>query len=195
MTWWQPIGPWSLELGPNKRQSKSSPSTSGSVSTLKIQWPPHNSNNTSTGFHIHWFSTKGLNVCPQDQILHDLKEQILEWWAEGDQVILLADMNEDVCQDPILPWSTHLGLTEAIMAHHNNRTPNTHNYGQNPIDGIFVPTEILSLIKSSYLAFGEGIPSNHQVVWIDVPILALGWFSTPTVVPLKARRLKCKILE
>jgi len=45
---------------------------------------------------------------------------------------------------------------------------------------------------AGYFAFGEGIPSNHRALWIDIPLAALGWFTIPSSIPLKARRLQCK---
>jgi len=126
---------------------------------------------------------------------HTLEEQILEWQADSDLVIVMADMNKDVQEDQILPWSDRLGLKEAIMAQHGNATPNTHNCSQNPINSIFVPAELLSSIQSGYLAYREGIPSNHHVVWVDIPLGALGWFSQAPAAPLKARWLKCEDLQ
>ncbi len=29
-----------------------------------------------------------------------------------------------------------------------------------------------------YYAFKEGIPSTHQALWIDIPLSALGWFTS-----------------
>jgi len=64
--------------------------------------------------------------------------------------------------------------------------------GGTPIDGIFVPTDFIPVIHSGYLMFGEGIPSNHQVVWVIILLETMGWFKAPDRVPLKARCLKCE---
>jgi len=37
-----------------------------------------------------------LLYVPERILLEDLQEQIATWQSEGDQVIILADMNEDV---------------------------------------------------------------------------------------------------
>jgi len=67
-----------------------------------------------------------------------------------------------------------------------------HNRGQTPIDGIFAPPSLIESIKAGYLAFREGIPSDHQALWVDLPLASIGWFTIPASVPLKAQRLQCK---
>jgi len=83
-----------------------------------------------------------------------------------------------------------MGLSEVILLQHGVNGPNTHNHGQNPIDGIFLPTNLIQS-ASGHFAFGKGIPSNHQALWINQPLVVLGWFNTPELVPLRARWLKC----
>jgi len=107
-------------------------------------------------------------------------------------VIILADMNDDMCTDPIQTAVTQIGLAEAVTTQHGPNAPNTHNRGSTPINGIFLTPDLTQNITSGYLAFGEGILSDHQAVWIDIPVEALGWFVPQDMVPLKAWRLKCK---
>jgi len=107
-------------------------------------------------------------------------------------VIILADINEDVRSEPIQSKFQAMGLVEAITATHSDSGPNTHNRGKNPIDGIFTPRILAQSLTSGYLAFEEGIPSNHRALWIDIPLAALGWFTIPSSVLLKARRLQCR---
>jgi len=65
-----------------------------------------------------------------------------------------------------------------------------YNQGQFPIKGILLPSEWIPQVAGSYLAFDQGIPSNHRAVWVDLPINLLGWIA-PTSVPIQARHLKC----
>jgi len=130
-------------------------------------------------------------VCPRDQILVDLKAQIEQWQSEGDIVIVLADINEDVRTEPITSTFSQLGMTEITIMQHGYQGPNTHNRGTNPIDGIFIPTNLIQTVQSGYFAFGEGIPSDHRAIWIDIPLATLGWFTMSESIPLRARRLKC----
>jgi len=55
-----------------------------------------------------------------------------------------------------------------------------------------MPAQLIPNIQLGYLAFGEGIPSNHRLIWVNIPVAALGWLTPPEMVPLKARRLKCE---
>ena len=49
----------------------------------------------------------------------------------------------------------------------------------------------LQNLSCGYLAFGDGIPSDHRCLWLDVPFsIAFGHDVPPCVVPA-ARRLKC----
>jgi len=71
-------------------------------------------------------------MCPQKKILQDLQAQITEWHSDGNQVIVLADMNEDVWEDPILAMAIQTGLQDAVTTQHGPSTPNTHNRGAHP---------------------------------------------------------------
>jgi len=133
---------------------------------------------------VRWFSKQGKSVCPWDQILIDLTIQVAQWTAEGDMVIILADINEDIQMEPITSAFRQVGLQEITITQHGNQGPNTYNWGTNPIDGIFIPTPLIQEVTSGYLAFGEGIPSDHWALWINIPIAALGWFTVPEPIPL-----------
>jgi len=110
---------------------------------------------------IRWFSKQGKDICPRKQILTDLSAQVEQWTAEGDTVIILADINDDIRTDPITSAFRQMGLLDAITSQHGNLSPNTHNRGSTPIDGIYIPPTLLPHVTSGYLAFGEGIPSDH----------------------------------
>jgi len=131
-------------------------------------------------------------MCPWKKLIQDLQAQIIEWQSDGDQVIILADMNDNVQEDPILAMATQTGLHDAVTTQHGSGTPNTHNRGSTPINGIFIPADYAPVIQSGYLAFDKGIPSNHRAVWVDIPLNILGWLQASECIPLQARRLKCK---
>jgi len=119
-------------------------------------------------------STTGCSVCPRKKLLEDLHNQVTQWQSNGDSIIIMGDMNEDIWEDPVLSVATNMGVTDAVTTQHGNQSPNTHNRGSMPIDGIFLPTNLIQTIQSGYLAFSEGIPSNHRVIWVDIPVTSLG---------------------
>jgi len=135
---------------------------------------------------IRWFSKQGKDIFPRTQILTDLSAQVKQWTSEGDTVVLLADINDDIRTDLITSTFWQMGLVDAITSQHGQCGPNTHNRGSTPIDGIFIPPSLLPHVTSGYLAFSEGIPSDHRALWIDIPLSALGWFIVPEPTPLKA---------
>jgi len=112
--------------------------------------------------HIWWFSCQGKAVCPRKQILEDLQAQVEQWQSNGDMVLILADINEDIHLEPITSTFRDMGLVEATTAIHGNNGPNTHNRGQTPLDGIIFPHGLLHLIiMAGYYALGVGIPSLY----------------------------------
>jgi len=42
-----------------------------------------------------------------------------------------------------------------------------------PIDGIFVSPILLDGARGGYLAFNEGLGSNHHSLWMDIPTSTL----------------------
>ncbi len=73
---------------------------------------------------------------PKQKFLRDLEKEILTWQAEGDTVILVADMNKDVRASAIQDMLCAVGLADGPTTHHVS-LPATYNHGMNPIDGIF----------------------------------------------------------
>jgi len=112
--------------------------------------------------------------------------------GRGDTIFILANINEDIHKESIQAIFWWMGMAEAMITQHGDNGPNTHNCSSTPIDRIFLPTPLIPAIHSGYLAFGEGIPSDHRAMWIDIPVVALGWFQVPELVPLKAWCLKCE---
>jgi len=51
---------------------------------------------------------------------------------------------------------------------HGSSLPATHNCGTLPID-VFTPAALIPLFRAGYLNFGEGVLSNHPMIWMDIP--------------------------
>jgi len=68
---------------------------------VSLYWPCKSEGHLTTyQQQVRWFSREKKNMCPRDQILLDLKAQIEQWQSEGDTVIVLADINEDIRTKP-----------------------------------------------------------------------------------------------
>jgi len=79
-----------------------------------------------------------------------------------------GDMNDDVRSQKNQQNMRLNGLVEGPTTLHR-LPPATHNHGSLPIDGIFLSSVLLDHCESGYLEFGEAIPSDHRMLWIDIP--------------------------
>jgi len=65
------------------------------------------------------------------------------------------------------------------------------NRGTKTIDGIFVSRPLLPLISGGYLAFRAGLPSDHWLLWIDIPAAELSLDLVHHQTKSAARCLQC----
>jgi len=84
-----------------------------------------------------------------------------------------------------------VGLADCPTTQHQ-QPPAMHNRGSNPIDGIFLPISLLDHCQSSYLAFGNAVPSNHQVLWLDIPSQCICPIKNVTIEHPLAQHLQCQ---
>ena len=139
--------------------------------------------------HERFLNQTGDARCPRTAMSEDLCNAIARWQESGDQIILMLDANEDVHSGAISLQLHQLGLREAISHQHQERgTAPTHNRGSHPIDGIFIsPT--LEISSGGYLPFSE-FPSDHRLIWIEVPFSTAFGYEMPPLSSPAARRLK-----
>ncbi|CAJ1945849.1 unnamed protein product [Cylindrotheca closterium] len=90
----------------------------------------------------HWLS-KGVTMDPRDKLTLDLVDLIKQWKAEGCEILLGLDANEDVSYNSPSSFRQEMrseGLMEAILRQHQDPYPVTtqSRTTDTPIDGIFV---------------------------------------------------------
>jgi len=73
-----------------------------------------------------YWSTKRITCCPRKRWLEDLQRQISQWQEEGDYIVLMADMNDNVNSQDIQQFCQELNLVEAISTLHGRSTIPTH---------------------------------------------------------------------
>jgi len=78
-------------------------------------------------------------------------------------------MNDNIRNPEISNMLQSVGLIKASTNLHFTQPPATHNHGSAPIDGIFILLTLLGHCKAGYLAFGDGFPSDHRALWLDIP--------------------------
>jgi hypothetical protein len=128
------------------------------------------------------------NRCPRDSILEDLGQCINTWRNAGNQIILMADFNDNVEGPRIQQWTQSLQLTNAISSLHPLNNEPTFHRGQTSIDGIFV-SHTIKPVQGGYLPFGS-LPSDHRCLWIDITKHNAFGYKPPLSVKPSARRLK-----
>jgi len=112
--------------------------------------------------------------------------------VQEDLVIVLADVNKDIKGTTTQKHLRKMGLVEVITFLHKETPPPTHQHGQSPIDGIFVSPVLLDGAQGEYLAFDEGLGSDHQGLWLNI-LASMLWGTVPhQQMWAKARQLQCK---
>ena len=114
-------------------------------------------------------------------MLNDLAMAIREWQDDGDRIILLADMNDDVSGSAIQEFCQSVHLVEAIQYLHGRASVPTHQRRSAAIDGIFLSPSLLKDAQGGFLSFGEVTISDHRAVWLDIPAVLLGLAGQPQV--------------
>ena len=131
------------------------------------------------------------NPCPRLTMIDDLCSVISDSIAQGDQIVVAIDANEDLRGGYAQQKLTQCGLTDINLYKHGSHTIGTYNRGTAPIDGLWVSSTLLGA-RSGYLPHAEGPPGcDHCVLWVDLPKPQILGNSMPTPVP-SACRLKCK---
>jgi len=83
------------------------------------------------------------------------------WQEEGDDVILLADMNKEGTTPPLTKLCRACHLVEAISILHGQSPIPTHQWGQRAIDGIYILESLLHNAQGGFLSFGKVMSSDH----------------------------------
>jgi len=141
---------------------------------------------------VRYWSAQNNDCCPRDKLLADLKEAIAMWQAEGDQVLILADMNEDVNAPMIRQFCDELHLVEAISTLHGPAQKPTHQRGRRAIDGIYMSRSLLHGARGGFLQFGDVMGSDHRAVWVDISADIVGMKHQDPITSPARRRLKCQ---
>jgi len=85
---------------------------------------------------------KKTTLCPKAKFLQDLVAKVQQWQSEGNKVIIMADMNEDVTANAIGQFCQETHLVEAIAQLHGPLKVPTHQQVSKAIDRIFISSAI-----------------------------------------------------
>jgi len=120
--------------------------------------------------HIRQLATVNRVECPREAILTNIAKEIQQWQDDEDHVLVLTDFNDDIGSSLARSWAGKLGLVEAVTWLNNADAPPTFCRGSRPIDGIFAAPQLLERAAGGYFGFGEGIPSDHRTIWVDLDL-------------------------
>jgi len=118
----------------------------------------------------NFWTSKRLNCCPRSKWLIDLQQQIAQWQEEGNNIVLLADMNDDVLSKEIQKFCHELNLVEAISMLHGKSPVPTHQRGSKVIDGIYVSLALMEEVEGGILTLGSVTNSDHRAIWLHLSV-------------------------
>jgi hypothetical protein len=148
--------------------------------------PCKSANGVTTVMNQHkvYFMNKDNDSCPRKIFVTQLCEEVKKWLEEGDHIVIVIDLNEDIRKSEFTTKMAEMGLREAITAKHGNQGPATRLASSKPIDGIFV-TQGLLQCDCGYIIS----PGDHFCLWMDINFQEILGYEKDRPVPFQARRL------
>ncbi len=131
-----------------------------------------------------------IDTCPRTQLLLELRDCVVKWKNQGEQIIVMGDFNEDIQGSTIRNFFATLDMKELILDMHPDLIINTFAGGSTQIDGIFA-TRNITANNGGYTELPWGLKSDHRMLWVDLDLNQLfGDQNIPMWKP-NIRRLKC----
>ena len=98
--------------------------------------------------------------------MQDVQSAIVEWKKDGDQVIVMGDLNEYINSNSIKIFFDRLDMQELIIERHGENGPATtrSNKSNEAVDGM-MGTLGLKIIAGGYLPFHHRVKSDHRLIW------------------------------
>jgi len=139
---------------------------------------------------IHWC------LCLLAAFLLDLGHLVNDWTSQGNEVLLLADLNENIHQQEILSFMASCSLFKSMLSHHPILPPLatficSNQHGCSPIDGVWATAGIA--IQGAMMCVVQHSPGDHHAFIIDVHLKDMIGEPHFKVVLPPARRLCCTI--
>ena len=125
---------------------------------------------------------------PRERFWGDLQQEVQSWMQQGDHVVVGGDFNEDVRGRNVREKFREMGLQDAHDSI-EGEAPATYNGGSKAIDGVFISPS-MRVTRKGYLAFGDGIASDHRCIWLDISPDTIGIHRQGTEERARARRLQ-----
>jgi hypothetical protein len=142
-----------------------------------------------------YFITKKKDlICPNKLFWLHLLQQLVKWWAAGDQIILFMVHNNHTYNGPLgrtLADTSGLGLQEAVLHHTGTQMGATFFRGSKLIDGLWVSSNI-EILNVCVMPFGYGV-GDHCMFVLDIMLESLIGKQPTKIVCPALRRLNSKV--
>jgi hypothetical protein len=154
----------------------------------------------TTTYAQQWMVSRTLgktNPEPRAQFIKDLTRQILQWQADGNEIIMMLDANEPMGIEE--EGNQYLTTTCNLTDIHAHRCPNISNMatyarGSKRIDFILISKNLVNKVTGAgFLPFFQGIESDHRGAFVDFDEKQLFHGKTPVLYTHAARRLTSKL--
>jgi hypothetical protein len=145
--------------------------------------------------HRRYFMRKGNFLNPRDIFRRQLITQLREWQSKGNEIILFADLNENIYTGPLSQELQQPGLLmeEQTLKFTGRQAPYSHQTGKTPIVGTFATPGILC--TNLYLSpHGSGV-GDHRFQLHDFDANSILGIEYPKTVRPTGRALCCEVVR
>ena len=139
--------------------------------------------------HKEYFQSINDDRCPRLAFLQDLESELTSWIAEGDNIIVSGDINDDIFSNHITSLFQRHNMRNLIFDRHDpTHAPTTYyrTSSNRIVDGMWATPNIIA-DRCGYLEPGE-FPGNHSLLWADISYAsALGHNPPNPQIPARRR--------
>jgi hypothetical protein len=131
--------------------------------------------------HLRKFLEDGEIREPRQAFLDDLGSLLDQWFQQGDQLLVMGDINEFVLSRAMRKFFSDHHLRELIVDRHGKGPATTKsNEKGEAIDGIW-GTPGVTIKAGGYLPFDKCVKSDHRALWVKITYqVAFGTLAPPT---------------
>ena len=140
--------------------------------------------------HYRYYRTNNYPVkYPLHNFDNDLLEQLSSWIMQGEELVLMMDMNDDIYKSPFARKLAKIGLEEQFRKTNSADAPHSHAEGSKPISAVLATQGI---DVQNYFQFKHGVGTgNHRVHALDITLQSIYGTSAPPPVKKAGRKLQC----
>ena len=129
--------------------------------------PPKTKLTTVVDQHLRYIGQHDLQVTPIELFDSDLTSELEVTLANGINIVLSIDANENVETGEFSMAMNQIGMTNAFSTLFHEPMPATHHSGSQPISTFYHSSE-LNIVSGGILQKGCGFQADHRNMFIDI---------------------------